>query len=321
VELISRKKTPWHKRCSCLQVVFQSSRVLTNCTQMQIILNGIISGFGIALLAIAFQTVYLPTRVFFMGLAGIYAAVPFVCLAVLQQIGSWWLALPVSVIAGVAMSALAEAGIHMHLEKRNAASGTHLIASLGAYIVFVQSIAMIWGNNPKSLRQGLDTVTNFGDVIITGAQWITLLGAVVAIGLFVAFLSRTNLGLRMRALADNPFQFALYGHTVAVYRFVAFGLAGGLAAIGAIVTAYDIGFDVHSGLHALLLAVVAVIVGGRSTFIGPLIGGLILGIVRSQVVWHLSARWQEAVSFGLLAIVLIVLPNGLLGSRRRLESQ
>jgi len=72
----------------------------------------------------------------------------------------------------------------------------------------------------------------------------------------------------------------------------------------------------------LLLAVVAVIVGGRSTFIGPVIGGLILGVVRSEVSWHLSARWQDAVSFGLLAIVLIVLPNGLLGSsRQRLESQ
>jgi branched-chain amino acid transport system permease protein len=288
---------------------------------MQIIVNGLISGFGIAVLAVAFQAVYLPTRVFFVGLAGIYAAVPFVCLAVLHQTGSWWLALPISIISGVALSMLAELTIHMHLETRKAGSGSHLIASLGTYIVLVQSIAMIWGNNPKSLRQGLDSVSNLGGVIITGAQWVTFLGAGATIGVFVVFLARTKLGLRMRALADNPTQFALYGHKVAAYRFFAFGLAGGLAGVAAIVTSYDVGFDVHSGLHALLLAVVAVIVGGRSTFIGPLIGGLLLGLLRSQVVWHLSARWQEAVSFGLLAVVLILLPNGLMGGRQRLEAE
>lgn len=288
---------------------------------MQIIVNGLISGFGIALLAVAFQAVYLPTRVFFMGLAGIYAAVPFMCLAVLQQTGSWWLALPISIISGVALSILAEATIHLHLEKRNAASGTHLIASLGTYIVLVQSIAMIWGNNPKSLRQGLDSVSHLGGVIVTGAQWITLFGAASSIALFIVFLTRTNIGVRMRALADNPVQFSLYGHNVRAYRFFAFGIAGGLAGLAAIVTAHDLGFSVHAGLHALLLAIVAVIVGGRSTFMGPLIGGLLLGLVRSQVVWHLSARWQEAVSFGLLAVVLILLPNGLLGGRQRLEAE
>ncbi len=288
---------------------------------MQIILNGAITGFGISLLAVAFQTVYMPTRVFFLGLAGVYAAVPFVCLTTLQQTGSWWVAIPVSILSGVVISVLAEWLIHAPLEKKKAASGTHLIASLGTYIVLVQIIAMIWGNKPRSLRQGLDSVNTLGGVLITGAQWVMLSGAVFSMGLFFVFLGRTNLGLRMRALADNPIQFSLYGHKVSAYRFFAFGLAGALAAIAAIITSYDLGFDVHTGLHALLLAVVAVIVGGRSTFIGPLVGGLLLGLVRSQVVWHLSARWQEAVSFGLLAVVLVLLPNGLLGGRQRLEAE
>lgn len=288
---------------------------------MQILLNGLISGAGIALLAIAFQAVYLPTRVFFVGLAGIYAAVPFICLAVLQRTGSWWLAVPAATVAGVLLSLLAEMAVHMHLEKKKAGSGSHLIASLGTYIVLVQSIAMIWGNNPKTLRQGLDHVSKFGSVIITGAQWVILLGAIATIGCFLFFLARTNLGLRMRALADNPTQFRLYGYSVNSYRFLSFGLAGGIAAIAAIVTSYDLGFDVHGGLHALLLAVVAVIIGGRSTFLGPLLGGLLLGVIRSQVTWHLSARWQEAVSFAMLAIVLMLLPNGLLAARRRLEAE
>lgn len=288
---------------------------------MQVIINGFISGAVIALLAIAFQAVYLPTRVFFVALAGIYVAVPFVALAVLRATGTWWVAAPVAITTGAALSLVAELAIHRPLEKRNATSGAQLIASLGAYIMIVQTVAMIWGNDPKSLRRGLDTVTHLGSVIVTGAQWVGLIGAVASIALFLIFLQRSDLGLRLRALADNPVQFALYGHSVNNYRMLSFAVAGILASVASLVSSYDVGFDAHTGLHAILLAVVAVIIGGRSTFVGPVLGGLILGILRSQVVWHLSARWQEAVSFGLLAVVLIVLPHGLLGRRQRLEAE
>ncbi|MCM2374654.1 branched-chain amino acid ABC transporter permease [Aporhodopirellula aestuarii] len=288
---------------------------------MQIWVNGLISGASIALLALAFQAVYLPTRVFFIALAGIYAAVPFVALSLLDATGTWWLTAPVAVMAGLSLSLVAERAIHLPLEKKGAASGAQLIASLGAYIVIVQAVAMIWGNDPKSLRRGLDSVSHLGSVIVTGAQWVSLIGATAAIGAFLIFLRRSDLGLRLRALADNPLQFALYGHNVHRYRLLSFAVAGALASIAALVSAYDLGFDAHTGLHAILLAVVAVIIGGRSTFIGPVVGGLILGLLRSQVVWHMSARWQEAVSFGLLAVVLILFPHGLLGRRQRLEAE
>ena len=288
---------------------------------MQVLINGVISGALIALLALAFQAVYLPTRVFFVALAGVYVAAPFVALSILEQTGTWWVAAPTAMAVGIGLSVLAELTIHAILEKRKADSGAHLIASLGAYIVIVQSVAMIWGNNPKSLRRGLDNVTHLGDIIVTGAQWIVLGGAFVSIVLFLAFLRRSNLGLRLRALADNPTQFTLYDYSVTHYRLLSFGVAGLLASVAALVSAYDVGFDAHSGLHAILLAVVAVIIGGRSTIVGPVVGGLLLGIIRSQLVWHLSARWQEAVSFGLLAIVLVLLPNGLLGKRQRLEAE
>jgi hypothetical protein len=58
---------------------------------MQIFINGLVSGAAIALLAVAFQAVYLPTRVFFIGLAGIYSATPFIAHAVMKAGGPGWL--------------------------------------------------------------------------------------------------------------------------------------------------------------------------------------------------------------------------------------
>jgi branched-chain amino acid transport system permease protein len=287
---------------------------------MQIIVNGIVSGTAIAVLALAFQCIYLPTRVFFIGMAGVYAMTPFVAWSVLDAGGSWWMAITAAAIVAVLLCLVCEWLIHLPMEKKKASSGAHLIASLGASIVLVQITAMIWGNDTKSLRVGLDSVTHLGDVIVTGAQWVTL---GVGIGFVVAFwglLMKSDLGLRLRALADNPIQFALFGYNVHLYRTFSFVVGGLLAAAASLVTAYDVGFDPHTGLHAVLLAVVAVIIGGRGSFVGPVLGGLLLGLVRAQVVWHWSARWQEAVTFALLAIVLLLLPHGLLGQKTRLEA-
>jgi branched-chain amino acid transport system permease protein len=287
---------------------------------MQIILNGLISGCAIALLAVAFQIVYLPTRVFFIGLAGLYSLTPY-CLLAARNVG-----MPVAVgvamafAAMIVLSGLCEWLNHAPLARKNASDGAHLISSLGLYIIFVQLIAMIWGNNTKSLRGGLDSTIHLGGAILTGSQ---LLMAGVACALLLGawtMLRVSDIGLRLRALADNPTQFALFGYNVDVYRLIAFSLAGAFAAASSLLTAYDIGFDPYTGLHAVLLAVVAVIVGGRHSFIGPAIGGLLLGVVRTQVVWHLSARWQEAVTFAVLALFLLLRPRGLFGQQTRIEA-
>ena len=163
-------------------------------------------------------------------------------------------------------------------------------------------------------------MTRLGSLVVTGAQWASLGAAVLLLGGFGLFLMRSDLGLRLRALADNPVQFTLFGYNMNHHRLLAFGLAGFFAAASALVTAYDIGFDPYAGLHAVLLAVVAVIIGGQGSFVGPVLGALLLGVLRAQVVWYWSARWQEAVTFGLLALILLLRPHGLLGRKSRLEA-
>nr|VFK63499.1 MAG: branched-chain amino acid transport system permease protein [Candidatus Kentron sp. UNK]VFK70842.1 MAG: branched-chain amino acid transport system permease protein [Candidatus Kentron sp. UNK] len=287
---------------------------------MQIILNGLISGFGIALLAMAFQVVYLPTRIFFVGLAGLYALAPYVYLTTQKSFGLWPFSVIVSATVLVGLAVLIEWANHAPLTRRRASEGTHLISSLGLYIILVQIVAMIWGNDTQTLRMGLDTIFPIGESIITQSQLLLFIVASLLLVGFLIMLRTTDIGLRLRALADNPTQFALYGYNVNIHRLLAFALAGVFVTSASLLTAYDIGFDPHNGLHAVLLAVVAVIIGGRTSFIGPIVGGLLLGIIRAQVVWHLSARWQEAVTFVILALFLLLLPQGLFGHKGRIET-
>lgn len=288
---------------------------------MQILLNGLISGGTIALLALAFQIVYLPTRVFFLGLAGIYALAPFLTFAALSAGLSWYFAIGLAVTACALASLLCGWLNHGLLSRRHASDSAHLIASLGSYIIVVAAIAMIWGNGSMTLRREIGSTTRLGgSMVVTGAQWISLGVSSGLLLAFAAILLRSDLGLRLRALADNPTMFALLGYNVSRHRVIAFTASGILAAAASLVSAYDLSFDPHSGLRALLLAIVAVIIGGQASFFGPVVGAVLLGVLRAQVVWYFSARWQEAATFCLLALFLLLRPQGLFVKRKRLEA-
>jgi branched-chain amino acid transport system permease protein len=287
---------------------------------MQVLLNGLIGGLAVAVLAVAFQAVYLPTRVFFMGLAGLYASGPY-AFSWLRDAG-----VPVALCAAGALAAVtalavaAELANHRPLSEREASSGAHLISSLGIYIVIVQALVAVWGNSTRSLRPGVDTPFHIGSVVLTESQALSAVVSIAALGIALLLLHSSTLGLRLRALADNPSLFALCGYDVRMHRLIAFVLGGALAAVASLTSAWQIGYDPQTGLHATLLAVVAVMIGGRTSFVGPMAGGMLLGIVRVQVSWFWDARWQEAVTFALLAFCLLFRPEGLLGDRSRLEA-
>jgi len=288
---------------------------------MQILINGLITGLTLAVLALGFTVVYVPLRVFYLALGAIYTAVPFVAWAMAQAGLPWYVASGVAIAVGMGISLLCEWFNHARLERQGASTGAHLISSLGIYIIVVQLVGIGWGNETKVLRVGLDGVWQAGDVTLTHAQITAAIVSVVAIGGFSWWLQFSQLGLQFRALADNPKEFALRGYNVQKLRLLAFGLAGAMGAVSSLLVAYDLGFDPNGGLAAVLLAVVAMIIGGQRSFWGPIAGGILLGVIRAGVVLFLSARWQEAVTFAILALFLFVRPQGLFGQTMRLEAE
>ena len=102
-------------------------------------------------------------------------------------------------------------------------------------------------------------------------------------------------------------------------RNIVFGLGSALAAVAAMLVAFDVGIDPHIGLDALLVAAVAVIIGGVGIFEGAALGAFIIGVAQSLAVWKVSARWEQAITFLLLILFLVFRPQGILGKRRRIE--
>lgn len=288
---------------------------------IQILINGFISGLGIGLTALGFAMVFLSTRVFHIALAAVYTAAPYITWFLMDHGTPWFLASIVAIFACGALSICCEICNHRWLENGESSEGTHLVSSLGIYIVLVQVIAITWGTRTKVLQVGASETIRLGSILLTYPQVFGGLGAIFIFIAFFIWLKYANLGIQFRALADNPDRLSLLGYNINKLRVIAFGLSGCLAASGGLFQAYESGFDPHGGLPALLLAIVAVIIGGRGSFVGPVLGGILLGLIRSQVVWFLSAEWQDAVTFLLLCVFLYVRPQGILGQELRLEAE
>jgi branched-chain amino acid transport system permease protein len=158
-----------------------------------------------------------------------------------------------------------------------------------------------------------------GNGVVLGALVIPLarlmafgVAVVLTVGMWL-FLLRTKLGRAIRATAQNLVAARLYGveprHLYAVTFGIGIGLAG--AAGGLYGTVSQINPYIGATLTAKCFAIS--IIGGLENPLGVLVGGLVLGIIESLTVLYIGATFGDVASFGVLVLVLIVRPSGLLG--------
>ena len=152
-----------------------------------------------------------------------------------------------------------------------------------------------------------------GSLVVPLARLMAFAVAVVlTLGMWL-FLLHTRLGRAIRATAQNLVAARLYGvaprHLYAVTFGIGIGLAG--AAGGLYGTVSQINPYIGATLTAKCFAIS--IIGGLDNPLGVLVGGLVLGIIESLTVLYIGATFGDVASFGVLVLVLIVRPSGLLG--------
>jgi branched-chain amino acid transport system permease protein len=122
----------------------------------------------------------------------------------------------------------------------------------------------------------------------------------------------------MRAVSQNPTAAQLMGinvERVIGRTFVIGGVLGGFASVIYALYINTIGFQIGyiNGLYAFTAAVL----GGIGNIPGAVLGGLVIGLVRSLGAAYVGARWATAIIFGILIVILVFRPSGLLGERTR----
>lgn len=288
----------------------------------QFIANGLCKGSIYALIAMGFGLIYTTTSVFHIAHGAVYTIAAYTLYYSLTILNvPFPIAFVLAILSSAALGILIELFVYRPLSERKASGAVLLISSLGIYIIVVNLIAMMLGNEKRILRPGVEETINLGNIILTRVQLAQIAISLLCVVIYWGFLRSSSLGRICRAVADDSALASVLGVKVEATRILVFAVGSLMAAIGSVLMALDVGFDPYIGFPAVLVSAVACIVGGLHRFIAPALGGVLLGLIQSMVVWQLSAKWENAVTFALLICFLLFRPQGLLGMRQRLEEK
>lgn len=284
----------------------------------QFLINGLITGSIYALAALGFALVYNTTKIFHIAIAGVYVLSAYVSWHFTVNIGlPIVLAILISVILTALVSLLIERLFYFPLYRSNNSLNVFLITSLGLYIVLTNLIILIWGNESKSFSPEISNVYQFSEIVITYKQVYQFSISLIIIVTFFAFLNLSKTGLHIKAIRDDRELYQLFGFSLAKIRLIVFSLSGAIISIASSMNAWDVGMDPFNGMPMLLNSFVALIIGGLGRFESCVIGGILLGIIQSLVVWQWSSQWQLSFTFIILVIFLVVRPQGFIGEKYR----
>lgn len=242
----------------------------------------------------------------------IYMLGAFVGFSVVHWTGSFWAALLLAPLAVGFIGAAFEVGILRQLYGREAHA--FLMVTFGLALVVGDSVRVLWGSDalqvpaPSALSGVvflLDEPFPVYRLFLAGA------GIVIAAGLWLA-LERTRLGLLIRATSQNAEMVHALGVDVQLIRSAVFGIGCGLAALGGVLAAPLVTASHGMAFAAVIDAFVIVIIGGMGSFLGSLIGALLVAFVQVFGNYYFPDL-ALAFMYLVMLIVLMVRPGGLLG--------
>jgi branched-chain amino acid transport system permease protein len=196
-----------------------------------------------------------------------------------------------------------------------------MVASLGAMIIIENVLAMVFGNEHQTMQRGLASRVTLGPVNLTSIQILQFAVATVALILLGIATQRIRVFKAIWAMGDEPELVPVLGMPLMRYRSLVFIISAGLGGIAGCLIGLDVGVDPNMGMSYLLTAVVAVLAGGIDRYVGWILGGVILALLQSIMVWKFSAQWMDLVTFAVLIGVLMFRPQGVMGLRKRLEEE
>ena len=285
----------------------------------QFAFNGIVAGSVYALIALGFALIFTASRVFHFAHGGVYTLSAF---AGYTALVTFKLGIVAGFVAAIVIAALIGVLINILLYEPMKAGGVSpfvaMISSFGVLIIITHVVAMIWGSNPVVLsRGGQMTVYHFGPIYTTDAQMLIIgLAALLAIALYV-FFRHMRLGIAIRALGNDSELAEIVGMPAKRLRNIAFIVGSALVGVSALLIGLNVGIiDFNMGSDIVLMATVAMIIGGLGNVGAAAGGGFVLGMIQNIAIWKIESKWQMALSFAILIVVLLFRPSGLFGAKQ-----
>lgn len=290
---------------------------------LQQLINGLTVGSVYALIALGYTMVYgiLGLINFAHGeiyMMGAYLGIIF--FGIFTVIGLTTKSLLLSVILTFILAIIYSSAYGYTVERlayrplRHAPRLSPLITALGVSIFLQNYVMLSQGAKDKVFPSIMSGGFPIGNATISYLQILIMLTSVSLMAVLHIFISKTRLGMAMRATAQDKKMASLLGINVDRVISATFIIGSGLAAAAGVMIAMYYGLvNFYIGYVAGLKAFTAAVLGGIGNVPGAMLGGIVLGLVESFGAGYISAEYKDVFAFAILILVLIFKPSGLLG--------
>ena len=286
---------------------------------LELVLNvtiaGVLTGLVYGLMALGLSVIFGVVRVVnfahgeMMTIAMYAATILFAAL----QLDPFLAMLPVAVLF-FAFGYVLQAGLINPFITRPEHSQFMLLVAVA--IVMVNALLMIFGPDARNVQLDyqLESI-ELGPILLDKARLYAAGAAIIAAAALFMFFKFSLTGKAIRACADNYLGAKVVGLNVKKYYALTFGLGSACVAVAGCAMALLVDVTPPLGPYYTLLAFVIVIVGGLGSMTGALLGGVLIGVSEALAGLFITPSAKSMFSFGLLILVLLLRPQGLLGRR------
>ncbi len=237
-----------------------------------------------------------------------------VWLGLVIGLGSFWLALPLAVLGVIVVGLLLRASALRPIFDRPPLHT--LLATYGVGLMLQQAVLAIFGPFSKEIPLPVTGHVMIGPLRYPAYRVVVIAIGIVLIAAVGVLIQRSTYGLWIRAVAQDRGMTAALGVPVPRVYTVVFALGSGLAAIGGVLAAPLFGVSPTMGGEVILLAFIVVMIGGLGNYLGSVVGGVLIGEgIALGAIW-MQPTVAYLAALGLLLVLLLVRPAGLLRSAR-----
>ena len=282
------------------------------------LVNGIGLGSVYAIIALGYSMVYGIAKMLNFAHGDVIMIGAYISFCATQY---WGLPPVVSVLAAMVVCTVLGVVIEGLAYKplRQASSLAVLITAIGMSYLLQNIALLVWGANPKSFPSvvSVGSLSLFGgQMIISGETMITVAANIIIMIALTLFTGRTKMGKAMRVVSEDRGAAELMGINVNRTISLTFAIGSALAAIAGVLlcSTYPVLMPTTGSMPGIK-AFTAAVFGGIGSIPGALLGGVLLGIIEILGKAYVSTELGDALVFGVLIIVLLVKPTGLLGKK------
>lgn len=279
------------------------------------LVNGICTGSVYALFAVGFGIVFSTMQI--LNLAqGVYATygAMITYFAITKTGLPFWFAAIIGVLGAGVVAVVVDQVAFEPLRRRGVQLLGAVVASIAMWIALREVLSIATdatpvGFPPSSVPRGQ---VSLGPISILQTQLIAVVCAVVVITGVYVLLHRTNVGAAIRAVGHSKPSAQIAGINPRTMIIGAAMLSGAVTGLSGILLAGGQSFNFNLGDALLLQGFAAVVIGGMGDVRGSALGGVLIGVVQNFSASYISASYQDAITFGLVLVVLLWRPTGLL---------